>query len=88
VQVVFLTRLIKLKLCAELRSNGTVITLAGLAFIAQELEQVFLSWCIIAQMLRALHTVTSLLLLVEAVKELSTQITELKLEVARLRGGL
>ena len=60
----------------------------GIGFIAQELEQVcpeLVHNCADVKSV-AYGNVTALL--VEAVKELSAQITELKLEVARLRGGL
>ena len=60
----------------------------GVGFIAQELEQVcpeLVHNCADVKSV-AYGNVTALL--VEAVKELSAQITELKLEVARLRGGL
>lgn len=60
----------------------------GVGFIAQELEQVCPELVHNCADIKSIAYGNVTALLVEAVKELSTQITELKLEVARLRGGL
>ena len=60
----------------------------GIGFIAQELEQVCPELVHNCADIKSIAYGNVTALLVEAVKELSTQITELKLEVARLRGGL
>lgn len=60
----------------------------GVGFIAQELEQVCPELVHNCADIKSVAYGNVTALLVEAVKELSTQITELKLEVARLRGGL
>lgn len=61
---------------------------AGLGFIAQEVESVFPELVLDCADVKSVAYGNMTAVLVEAVKELSAQVTELKLEVARLRGGM
>jgi len=60
----------------------------GIGFIAQEVEAVFPELIQECADVKTVAYGNMTAVLVEAVNELSAQITELKLEVARLRGGL
>jgi len=60
----------------------------GIGFIAQEVEAVFPELIQECADIKTVAYGNMTAVLVEAVNELSAQITELKLEVARLRGGL